>query len=186
MTSPNSVAITAIPQEAALDWGALLEQHRGWLATIIRSRLHETSAVDDVLQEVSLAVLRQGNRPRVVSEVPPWLYRIAVRKVINHQRQMGRRRRLLDGYTNQFDAENTKDSSPGEWLLKQEQASVIDKALQYLDAGDRQILMLKYTENWGYRDIAKCLGITEKTVEYRLLRARQTLRSVLTNNHESK
>ncbi len=181
MTSTSTLERTAMPASTALDWGALLESHRGWLATVVRSRLHEMSAIDDVLQEISIAVLKQTNRPRVVDEVPPWLYRIAVRKVINYQRQMGRRRRLLDGYTHQQPAtENAKDPTPGEWLLKQEQADEVQSALRYLDPGDRQILMLKYAENWGYRDIAKCLGITEKTVEYRLLRARQTLRTILT------
>ncbi len=39
--------------------------------------------------------------------------------------------------------------------------------------------MLKYTEGWGYRELAEHLGTTVKTIEYRLLRARQELRQAI-------
>jgi RNA polymerase sigma-70 factor (ECF subfamily) len=45
---------------------------------------------------------------------------------------------------------------------------------------DREILMLKYTENWNYQQLAEHLGVTLHTVEYRLLRARKRLRQELT------
>jgi RNA polymerase sigma-70 factor (ECF subfamily) len=39
--------------------------------------------------------------------------------------------------------------------------------------------MLKYTEGWGYRELADHLGVSIKTIEYRLLRARQSLRAAI-------
>ncbi len=41
--------------------------------------------------------------------------------------------------------------------------------------------MLKYTEGWSYRQLAENLGTKEKTVEYRLLKAREELRDRLSN-----
>lgn len=169
---------------AALDWGVLLAEHRGWLGTVIRSRLRDATAVDDVLQEVSLAVIKQANRPEQVEKVAPWLYRIAVRKVINYQRHLGRRRKLIDGFVEeQGEAAGLEKAEPGDWILKKEQAKLVSNAMELLDAGDRQILMLKYTEGWGYRELAEHLGTTIKTVEYRLLRARQSLRDAIGKNH---
>jgi RNA polymerase sigma-70 factor (ECF subfamily) len=40
-------------------------------------------------------------------------------------------------------------------------------------------LLLKYKEGWGYQELAEHLGITVKTVEYRLLKARRALRALL-------
>jgi RNA polymerase sigma factor (sigma-70 family) len=175
-----SVPLTA----NALDWGELLVRHRSWLGTVIRARLSDATAVEDLLQEVSIAALRQTNRPESEEKVAPWLYRIAVRKVINYRRHLGRRKKLLDGFVaERGEVAGLEKSAPGDWLLKQEQDGQVALAMRELDAGDRQILMLKYTEGWGYRELAEHLGTTVKTVEYRLLRARQALRDAMLKNH---
>ena len=44
---------------------------------------------------------------------------------------------------------------------------------------DAEILLLKYTEDWSYRQLAGRLGITESAVEARLHRARLRLRAEL-------
>ncbi len=120
----TSTATTVETNASTLDWTALLAEHRGWLGTVIRSRLRDAAAVEDVLQEVSLAVLKQSNRPEQIEKVAPWLYRIAVRKVINYQRHVGRRRRLLDGFVDTHgEVAGLELSSPGDWLLKREQAT---------------------------------------------------------------
>ena len=48
-----------------------------------------------------------------------------------------------------------------------------------LDDRDAELLLLKYTEDWSYRQIAANLGVSESAVEARLHRARQKLRSAL-------
>ena len=44
---------------------------------------------------------------------------------------------------------------------------------------DREILLLKYTENWNYGKIASHLGISHSAIEARLHRARGRLREQL-------
>ena len=41
---------------------------------------------------------------------------------------------------------------------------------------DREILLLKYTEGWTYKQLAAHLGVKVKTVEHRLMKARRDLR----------
>ena len=43
-----------------LNWSDLLGQHERWLRTVIFARLGGHEGVDEVLQEVSLAAVRQG------------------------------------------------------------------------------------------------------------------------------
>ena len=52
-------------------------------------------------------------------------------------------------------------------------------ALQKLSARDMEILLLKYTEDWSYHQIAQKLGVSHSAVEARLHRARKRLRSEL-------
>jgi RNA polymerase sigma factor (sigma-70 family) len=163
-----------------IDWAKALESHRRWLETVVSARLADRQAAEDVLQEVALAAITQTSRPVDPAKVAPWLYRIALRKVINHHRSTGRRKRLL---SNAVDAgrgsEHSNAPEPGEWLMMKEDDSEVQQALSQLSTQDRQILLLKYTEGWGYQDLAEHLGITVKTVEYMLLKARRALRAKL-------
>ena len=164
--------------QATIDWTQTLEKHRRWLATIVHARLADRQAAEDVLQEVALAVITQTSKPTDPSKVAPWLYRIALRKVINHHRSTGRRRRLINSAIHAGKAqEQSSELGPGEWLLKLEQTEKVSDVMHTLDPQDRQILMLKYTEGWGYQELSEHLGITVKTVEYRLLKARKSLRA---------
>ncbi|MEQ1828844.1 MAG: RNA polymerase sigma factor [Pirellula sp.] len=166
------------PSKPSIDWSQALENNRSWLATVIRARLADRQAAEDVFQEVALAAIAQPSRPTDPSKVAPWLYRIALRKVINHHRATGRRRRLLDGaIASGRIREHSAEPAPGEWLMKAESLSNVASVLKTLSPQDRQILLLKYTEGWGYQDLSEHLGISIKTVEYRLLKARKSLRA---------
>jgi RNA polymerase sigma-70 factor (ECF subfamily) len=55
----------------------------------------------------------------------------------------------------------------------------VTAALEKLKPPDREILLLKYTEKWSYEQLAEHLGVSVKTVEYRLLRARRAMRGHL-------
>jgi RNA polymerase sigma factor (sigma-70 family) len=161
-----------------IDWECQWKTHQRWLATIVRARLADPQAAEDVLQEVALAAVTQKSRPTDPEKVAPWLYRIAVRKVINHHRSKGRRRKLLEGaILAGKGAAEARDPEPGQWLMSKESESAVRNAMKLLESHDRQILLLKYTENWGYQELSEHLGISIKTVEYRLLKARRALRA---------
>ncbi len=163
-----------------VDWAIALAEHGRWLRTVLRSRLGEDQAVDEVLQEVSLAAVAQPQGPSDPGKVAPWLYRLAVRHSLLYKRKRGRQRRLLDRYSETVDvARNQKSREPLDWLLSEERCRMVREALGILPERDREILLLKYTEDWSYRDIARHLGISESAVEARLHRVRQRLRERL-------
>ncbi len=165
---------------STIDWAQALETNRRWLSTVIHARLADHQAAEDVLQEVALATVRQASKPTDPAKVAPWLYRVALRKVINHHRSAGRRRKLVDGVIAAGRAsEQSSGLAPGEWLMQVEKLKSVAEAMKLLDPQDRQILMLKYTEDWGYQALSEHLGITIKTVEYRLLKARNSLRAIM-------
>lgn len=166
------------PITKQLDWGSIFESHRRWLSTIVRARLADPHAAADVLQEVALVAISQANRPVDSDKIAPWLYRITLRKIVNHHRASGRARRVLESVANKPDSQE-----PGAWLVQKEMQTSIQEGLSKLHPQDRQLLLLKYTEGWGYDQLAKHLGVSIKTIEYRLLKARRALRARLA--HES-
>lgn len=160
-----------------IDWTEQLATHRRWLESVVRCRLGDGYDPEDVMQDVALAVLPHPNPPKSPEQVAPWLYRLTLRKVINVRRSLGRRRRMHQRVFEQDPPRGgaVDGADASSWLLKQELGESIDRAMSQLAAEDREILTLKYTEDWSYRQLSQHLGITEKTVEYRLLRARKNL-----------
>jgi RNA polymerase sigma-70 factor (ECF subfamily) len=75
----------------------------------------------------------------------------------------------------------TADASadPLAWLLSDERQMLVRRAMNGLHVKDAELLLLKYTEEWTYHELAMHLGVSHSAVETRLHRARQKLRDAL-------
>jgi RNA polymerase sigma-70 factor (ECF subfamily) len=157
-----------------------LSEHDRWLRTVVVARLGEAQAVDEVMQEVALAAVAQRAPLDDATKIAPWLYRLAVLQSLLYRRKRGRGRKLVDRYAERVrpsDADDRPD--PLAWLIADERRKLVRAGLAELPSRDAEILLLKYSENWSYREIAARLGIGESAVEARLHRARAKLRTVL-------
>ena len=179
-------SIKTVGQQEALfapnvDWSEALAENGRWLRTVIYARVGERQAVDEVLQEVSLAAIRQQTPLEDRSKVAPWLYRTAVTQSLLYRRKAGRQRKLSDRYaeTTQPTEVDTRQIDPLGWLLADERRQLVRQALARLPRRDREILLLKYTEDWSYRQLAEHLGISESAVQARLHRARKRMRDLM-------
>src|SRR5687767_6550413 len=102
----------------AIDWPAALARHDRWLRTVALARGGERDAVDEILQEVALAAVRQAAPLADASKVAPWLYRLAVRQALLYRRRCGRRKKLTNGYASQFQNPRERGNvDPLGWLL---------------------------------------------------------------------
>lgn len=168
------------PDETRIDWQQVLWDSRRWLSTVLLARGVEHSALEEVLQEVSRMALASADQLRDPEKVFPWLYRIAVVSALQHRRQEGRRRKHLQRYAEHLAAEQSSEAvDPLSWLLAEEQRQLVRQAIEHLPSRDAEILLLKYTEDWNYRELARHLGISTRAVESRLHRAREKLRCAL-------
>jgi RNA polymerase sigma-70 factor (ECF subfamily) len=161
-----------------MNWRQALAEHDRWLRTVVYARLREADAVDEVMQETALAAVRTSAPPR---EAAPWLYRVALRQVLLYRRKCGRRRRLEAGYAARREEDGSDGHAPDAltWLLADERRRLVRESLDSLAPRDAEILLLKYTEDWSYRQLAEHLGLSTSAVEARLFRARQRLREAL-------
>ncbi len=164
----------------AIDWEDALRGNERWLRTVVRGRLGEADAVDDVLQNVAVAALDARCRPLEQDKIGPWLYRVAVRQCLMHRRRAGRQRRLFArAAVDRGNGAAIRDDDPLLWLLGRERQAAVRQALARLNELDRQVLTLKHTEDWSYQELADHLGVNVRTIEHRLLQARQRLRKEL-------
>jgi RNA polymerase sigma factor (sigma-70 family) len=180
MTTPRPEH-RAVAGAASIDWSSVLAEHERWLRTVICARVGEPQAIDEVMQEVCLAAVRQQAPITDPARVAPWLYQLAVRYSLLYRRKQGRRRKLIDRFA-QRDRPSEADNrqiDPLDWLLVEERRTQVRQAMSRLPRRDAEILLLKYTENWSYRAMAEHLGVSPSAIETRLHRARHRLRSEL-------
>ena len=161
--------------------GELLQGHRNWLRTVIFARVRNWDAVEDVFQELGLALTRLGWPAG--TDCRPWLRQVAIRQALLYRRQIGRIRRREETAA-QIQQESSSNGrfaccDPLDWLLAQERAEMIRAAIGQLPPVEAELLMLKYGEGWSYEQIAQHLGTTAKAVQSRLHRARVRLREKL-------
>ncbi len=186
MTPTTTPSRSAPPAEPSpVDWRAVLAERARWLRTILFARLGDAEAVDEVMQEVALAAVAQQAPLADPEKLSPWLYRLAVRQALLFRRKLGRRRKLVDRYAERHRPreEDHREADPLGWLLAAERRSLVRLAVERLGPRDAEILLLKYTEDWSYRDLARHLGASESAVEARLHRARGRLRRQLAALH---
>ena len=165
-----------------VDWDAALLEHRRWLRTVVLARVPDAHAADEVLQEVALAAVRSNERFADPGGIPAWLYRVTVRQALLYRRRNSRYGKRLTDYARQSAGSENGAGDPLQWLLGEERMRLVREALVKLPRRDREVLLLKDTENWSYRQMAEHLGISHSAVEARLHRARKRLRHELTQN----
>jgi RNA polymerase sigma-70 factor (ECF subfamily) len=164
-----------------IDWHSTLADHDRWLRKVVLARVGDSGAVDEVMQEVALAAIRQQAPIADAAKMAPWLYRLAVRQSLLYRRRQGRWRKLRIRYGERIrpSGEDARVLDPLEWLLADERQDVVRRAIGRLRSRDVEILLLKYTENWSYEQLAQHTGTSESAVESRLHRARRRLRREL-------
>ena len=165
----------------SVDVPSALESHRRWLRTVVLARVNDLHAVDEVMQEVALATVREQSLAIDPENVSAWLYRVAVRQSLLYRRRKGREGKRVAGYVDhcRHDEDGKTEGDPLRWLLADEEMELVRNALCKLSPKDRELLLLKYTEDWTCRELAERLGVSVTTVETRLYRARGRLRNEL-------
>jgi RNA polymerase sigma-70 factor (ECF subfamily) len=158
-----------------------LAENGRWLRTVILARVGEAAAVDDLMQEVATAAVEKGHQLRDPASAAPWLYRLAVVAALQYRRRQGRRRKLIGRFTEREPPtdRDTRETDPLDWLLADERRAMVHRALRRLPKRDAELLLLKYTQDWSYRQLAEHLGMSTSAVEARLHRARQKMRRAL-------
>jgi RNA polymerase sigma factor (sigma-70 family) len=134
-------------------------------------------AIEDVLQEVALALHQAGDT--TLENSSAWLRQVAAHKVQDYWRRVERRRKLRSRLTELSDAEAPLEPSPFEWVISLESTRDLRAALGRLPAEERTLLEDKYLREQSYEQLAASRQVSVKAIEYRLLRARQAIRQLL-------
>ena len=178
------------PQDVAQAWPALMQaaqngdavayrQLLGEISPVIkrflRSRLFSDTALDDLLQEILLAIHTARHTYRPEQPFQHWMFGIARHKLIDYFRKQGRlNAREVSGddlVTFMADPANT----PEEALSYKD----IRQALTQLPDKQRRVMVLTKIEGYSMAEAAAKLGMTETAVKVTAHRAYKRLKEWL-------
>ncbi|HOW72666.1 MAG TPA: sigma-70 family RNA polymerase sigma factor [Phycisphaerae bacterium] len=160
----------------------LVDRYQPRVAGMVYRLLGWPEDIDDVVQDVFVAVLKGLPSFRREARFSSWLTRI----VVNTCRSQGRRRRLvlrwfprlqaketvLDGLSHRAVAEQLP-------LADREVLDRIRTVVRQMPEIYREVVVLRYLEQMSSGEVAEVLAVSINTVEARLHRARKRLRELL-------
>lgn len=138
----------------------------------------------DLVQETCYKALKNIDSLDENSNVKAWLFTI-MRNLWLNQRK---RNLTLPIYLDET-IENISDEwniNPEELLINNEMRQLLMKALNDLPDAYKEILILRYFEDFSYNEISKILNCPLGTVMSRLNRAREKLKEVFLKIYEKK
>lgn len=181
----------------------LLTKYRGRLRQMVAVRLDRRLAArfdpSDVVQEAFVEIVQRLPEYLRTRPMPlyPWLRHITWEQLTHlHTRHLGARKRTplreeqlgggLSDASVMLLARRVAavQSSPSRHAIRNEEQARVRLALEQLESGDRELLILKYLEQLRTREIATVLQIGEGAVRMRHLRALERLRELLGGERE--
>jgi RNA polymerase sigma-70 factor (ECF subfamily) len=133
--------------------------------------MNDAAQAEELAQETFLAVLKGTQRYQPRATFRAYLFGIAFHILAAHRRKSVNDQKSMDV---------APDEVPARAGTNQEHALCVWQAVERLEGGEREVLMLREFEELSYQEIAKILCLPLNTVRSRLFRARMALRDILT------
>ena len=163
---------------------------RGMVSRRIEAGLTRRFDASDVIQETRLEAFRRLSEfvKRRPMPLALWLQRTALQQLTNMRRfHVDAAKRSVRQETEGFERSSTLLSqsliaskiTPSAIVSAEEETRIVRRALDDLDASDREILLLRYVEQFSNQEIAYLLNISDPVASRRhgmaLLRLRRVL-----------
>lgn len=135
-------------------------------------RMVELDDAEDIVQELFMWIWEKRERFSIVSSLNNYMFRaVYLRCLLCIQNNRNKRRKdNLYWQPQDFHAE-----TPLEYFETKELLAKIEQALQRLPSDYREAFMMQRFHGMSYKQIAQELGVSAKTVDYRIQKARKML-----------
>ena len=155
---------------------ALVERHRAAIWRLARNATGSHEEAFDIAQEAFVSAFAALSRYDTSRPFGAWLTRIALNKCRDWSRRRAVRRLFEFHMPEGLEAASADDAAlPDRVVEGRGELAAVSRAIANLPARLKEVLLLRAIEGMSQAETAALLGISEKTVETRLARARGKL-----------
>ena len=149
----------------------LFARYKDALMHLFEQRLDEKTMASDLLQETFIKVYLHINDYSKAYTFGQWVYSIARNTLVDHLRRKSGDV-LLD---ERFRAPLATSPSPEESVIINQTRAHFYNALEELSPEYRQVIEMRFLEEYSYEEIAEKLGRPLNTIKTQIRRARATI-----------
>ncbi len=156
-------------------FGTLVERYEAKLLRYGRKFLARSEDIEDIVQDVFLSAYQNIRGFDTRARFSPWIYRIAHNAFVNEFRKHKRTRVVFVDFDTLISHPVYEDPK----LHEREQAEIkqmIEKSLDKIPEKYREVLILYYSEDLSYKEIADVLQVPTGTVGVRIKRGKEALK----------
>jgi RNA polymerase sigma-70 factor, ECF subfamily len=164
----------------------LVQKYRRPMVSFMYRMARNTSAAEDLAQEVFLRVYRSRESYEASAKFTTWLYRIATNLAVNHARDTRHERPEVQVSLDEPDEDtgNTIELPDGtlnaeQEMVRRERMLAIRKKVEALPEQQRLAVIMHKYQQMDYKQIAEVLKRSESATKSLLFRAYETLREQL-------
>jgi RNA polymerase sigma-70 factor (ECF subfamily) len=181
---PEDAALVRKAQQGDMDaFESLVRKYQQRVYALCRRLTGAHQSADDLAQETFIKAYYALERFDTQWPLYPWLRRIALNTGLNYLKARKRERPLLEGALGARRMPFTAPADdPEEQLERAEFEARFERAVASLPADQRSVFVLRFHESMSYEEISRTLDLPIGTVMSRLNRARQKLKSLLTDS----
>ena len=132
---------------------------------------------EDLTQDVFLMLFVKLGSFKGRSKFSTWLYSFTYNFCVNYVNR-NKQRKISDKSNSISDQEQRIVSEVGDGELYKMKSERLEKALRFITAEEKKLLLLKYQDEVSIKEIAKLLDVGESAVKMRLKRAKSSLLEV--------
>jgi len=169
-------------------WRLLIEKHQRRVYNLAANFLGPGQEVEDLAQEIFIAMYRSLPSFRGEAQFTTWLYRLAVNVCLNACRRQPPPTVPLEAAESSLTAELAQLADPGptplQAVLSREAAALVRAKIAELPAHYRLAVVLCDLEGLSYEEIARIMRVSLGTVKSRVHRGRALLKEKLADYFE--
>lgn len=151
---------------------ALVGRHLGLVFGLAMRRTGQRALAEDISQNVFAALAKRAAKLRAEPTIAGWLHRATMIECADALRREAAHGRKLAAFAEHATAQ------PGRSVWS-EALPLLDEAIATLPVADRDLILMRFFERKGYRDIAAALGKSEDAAQKQGERALQKLADLL-------
>ena len=151
-------------------FGELVRRYTNLVYSAAKRRLNNMSLAEEATQTVFIRLAQAVPKVGSDAELAAWLHRTTINASIDLWRSETRRR-TREEHAAVMQPDITEND---QW---NEIAPLVDEALNELNDGDRQVVLLRFFERKSMRDLGLALGVSEDAAKMRVSRAMEHLRA---------